>query len=257
MKNILKQILKYYLKFMTQIVLLLRRPTVIAIAGDTNKTFVKNEIKKVLKERGYNVRANPKNFNTEIGLPLAILYLPSGYNYYTKWLPTIYKAPLAIFQKNFPDYLVLELGSSDAGDMKYLLSIVKPKVSIITDITRKYLHGFSDMNELVGEYRLLAQKTNKQGLLILNNDNTRIRSLAEDVDVRKVLIGFKERSNPQIINIKREEQGEVATIKHNEKEKTYNLDRFGQHHVYALTAGLVINNYFQYDENKKKEESKK
>lgn len=251
MKKILKQILKYYLKIITKIVLLLHRPTIIAIAGDTNKTFVKEEVKKILKERGLSVRANPKNFNTEIGLPLAILYLSSGYNYYRKWLPTILKAPLVIFQKNFPKYLVLELGSSGSGDMKYLLSIIKPRVSIVTDITRKYLHGFQDMNELVDEYKLLAQKTDKKGLLILNNDNTRIRELSKDINTPKSFIGFEEGSNPQIKDIKRGEQGENIVIKHdNGEEKEYNLERFGQHHAYALAIALVVNNYFQYDKGK-------
>jgi UDP-N-acetylmuramyl pentapeptide synthase len=253
MKMILKPILKYYLKLITKIVLFIHRPTIIAIAGATNKTFTKNRIKKTLEEKGINVRANPNNFNTEIGLPLAILYLPSGYNYYSKWLPVILKAPLAIFQTNFPQYLVLELGTSDAGDMKYLLSIVSPKITVITDITRKYLEGFTDMDQLVGEYRMLARKTHPQGLLVLNNDNVRIRSLVENIDTKKIFFGFQEGSNPRILDIKREKEGEVVNIKYDQEETSHNTGRFGHHHAYALMAGLIINKHLSHVENKKEE----
>ncbi len=257
MKKILKQILKYYLKLITKIVLFIHRPTIIAIAGATNKTFVKNRVKQTLQKNGFNVQANPKNFNTEIGLPLAILYLSSGYNYYRKWLPIIFKAPLTIFQTNFPKYLVLELGVSNIGDMNYLLTIIKPKVTIITDITSKYLEGFNDMDQLVGEYQILAKKTNSRGILILNNDNSRVKTLSDNASAQKIFFGFQSNSDPRVVNVKRGGRGEIATTIHDGKQETYTLDRFGGHHVYALMVSLIINKYFPYEENKKKKFSKK
>ena len=50
MKIIFKIILQYYLKYITKLVLAIHRPTIIAIAGSTNKTFVKDEINRVLGE---------------------------------------------------------------------------------------------------------------------------------------------------------------------------------------------------------------
>jgi UDP-N-acetylmuramyl pentapeptide synthase len=102
MKTFFKYLLKYYLKIITKLVLFIKKPVIIGIAGNTNKTFAKNYIVQELKRSGLSVRANPKNFNTEIGLPLAILDLPSGYNYYKKWLPIILEAPMAIFRKKIP-----------------------------------------------------------------------------------------------------------------------------------------------------------
>ena len=92
MKKILKIFLKLYLKILTKIALCIHRPLVIAVAGSINKPFVKMAIKDVLTEAGFKCRANPKNFNTEIGLPLAILYLESGYNSYRKWAEIVVKA---------------------------------------------------------------------------------------------------------------------------------------------------------------------
>jgi UDP-N-acetylmuramyl pentapeptide synthase len=78
MKSFFKQLLKYYLKYITKLVLFIHKPVIIAVAGSTNKTFVRDEIRNILEKKGFSVRANPRSFNTEIGLPLAILDLPSG-----------------------------------------------------------------------------------------------------------------------------------------------------------------------------------
>lgn len=242
MKKILKIFLKYYLKYITKLVLLVHRPIVIAVAGSTNKSFVKKEVKDLLKKEGLKVRANPKNFNTEIGLPLAILYLPSGYNEYKKWLPAIFKAPVKIFQKNFPSYLVLEMGTSDAGDMKHLLSLVKPQISIITNITQRYLEGYNDMNEMVKEFAELAAQTSN--LLILNNDNNRVRELSSRARAKIIKFGEKENSDYIIKNIEKTKKGQVFNLKNKQKERNIELKKFGKHHIYARAISFIIKDYF-------------
>lgn len=240
MKSFLKIFLKHYLRIITKVILFIHRPTVIAVSGSTNKNFVKKEIKSRLQKNNLNVRANPKNFNTEIGLPLAILNLPSGYNEYKKWIPAIVGAPFKVFQRNFPDFLVLSLGTSDEGDMKYLLSIVKPDISIITDITQRYREGFSDMNNLVKEYKILTKKTKKEGLLIINSDNYRVKSLGEKSKQRTIYFGFNDNADFQIIKAEKNKKGQTIKIKHKEKESTLNISKFGKHHAYAFVIGQIV-----------------
>ncbi|MEA3464282.1 MAG: Mur ligase family protein [Patescibacteria group bacterium] len=262
MKKVFKLLLKYYLKYITKFVLLIHRPTIIAIAGSTNKTFVKEEVCRVLRALEKNVRANPRSFNTEIGLPLAILYLPSGYNSYKNWLPIIFKSFLAIFQRDFPQYLVLELGVSEPGDMKYLLSIIKPRLAIITDITQRYLESFSDMDRLVGEYERLVKKVKKNGLVALNYDNIRIRNLAKVAKAPVEFFGLQNGAHWQAVKINSsailrgkgrsshynfseggEEQGQTIKVSHNNIVKKYKIKYFGKHHIYSLLIGLIIKNY--------------
>ncbi len=242
MKILFKKLLQYYLKYITKLVLILHRPTIIAIAGSTNKTFVKDEIGKVLKEQGTSVRLNPKSFNTEIGLPLAILKLPSGYNSYKNWLPIILKALKRLVQFDFPKYLVLELGISDPGDMKYLLSIIKPKIVVITDITQRYIEGFDDMDDLIDEYEYLVKKTKKNSTILLNYDNERIKNLAKISD-KYVYYGLKDGSLWQAVEIKKETRGLMTKVSHNDIVKEYIIHSFGEHHVYALLIGLIIKEY--------------
>ncbi|MDR3559389.1 MAG: Mur ligase family protein [Candidatus Pacebacteria bacterium] len=239
MKSFFKIILQYYLKYITKLVLFIHQPIVIAVAGSTNKTFARDEIKKILLASGKSVRANPRNFNTEIGLPLAILNIRSGYNSYRDWLPVIAAAFAAIFQKNFPEYLVLELGVSRRGDMKYLLSIVNPKISVITDITQRYLEAFSDMDGLVGEYAYLVKNTKKDGVVILNYDNFRVRVLSEKAKARVEYFGKGAGAVWKISEITKTEKGQMIKVEHQNKIQNYSSARFGEHHAYALTAALA------------------
>ena len=243
MKSILKQLLKYYLKFFTKLVLLIYRPVIIVVAGSINKPFVKDEIKKVLSKRGVRVRANPKNFNTEIGLPLAILDLPSGYNEYHGWLKAIKGAPGRLLVRDFPRYLILSLGTSEPGDMKYLLSIVKPTVAVITDISQRYLESFSDMDELVNEYVYLTQKLPASGLLVLNCDNPRTNSLADKARCPIVSFGLNDAADWRASGITKLPLGQKMLVTHQKESSRLSIDRFGVHHIYSCLAGLIIDNY--------------
>jgi UDP-N-acetylmuramoyl-tripeptide--D-alanyl-D-alanine ligase len=251
MKLIFKVILKYYLKYIAKLALLLYRPVIIVVAGSINKEFIKQEIVDILKKQGKNVRANHRNYNTEIGLPLAVLNLSSGYNSYKKWLPIILKAPLAVFQGKYPKYLVLELGVSKLGDMKHLLSIIKPKIAIISDITQRYLESFNNIDLLVGEYEYLARKLRKDNLTLLNNDNRKVEKLADLTKAKVKFFGFNN-NEYKILEINRGEQGQIIQIKQSGQIEKYKINRFGNHHAYALLAGLIIKKYITKEDYEKK-----
>ena len=257
MKLFLKVILKYYLKYLTKLALFIHRPLIIAVAGSTNKTFVKNAINEMLEGEGREARSNPKSFNTEIGLPLAILNLPSGYNSYKNWLPIILKAAKQIFTASFPKILVLELGASDRGDMKYLLSMISPPIAVITDITQRYIEGFGYMDELVKEYEYLAKKIKKTGLVVLNYDNTRIRSLAKEIRAKAVFFSLvnnnynlDDASLWQAAELKKEDNGQLVKVIHNNIISEHKINSFGEHHVYALLICLIIKDYVEKAEKK-------
>lgn len=253
MKILFKIILKYYLKYITKLVLLIHRPLIIGVTGSINVIFTKNEIKRQLTEANYEVRSNPKNFNTEIGLPLAILNLPSGYNSYKNWLPVIWRAFKSIFELKFPKILVLGLGVAGPGDMKYLMSLARPKIAVITDITQRYIESFDDMDELVGEYKFFVKSIKKDSSLILNYDNIKVRKLAEfkndkssallKAPDKTIFFGLSE-TGPK--NYWRAEvmgktlNGQTVRATNNGQTADYQIDRFGQHHVYALLVGLIV-----------------
>ncbi len=242
MKLIFKTILKYYLKFLVRLTVFVHRPKIIAIAGTENKTFIKNDILETLKNKGVSARGHKKSFNTEIGLPLAILNLPSGYNFYKKWLPIIFKAPGVLFSK-FPKYLVLEFGVSDPGDMKYLLSLIRPQVVIVGEITQRYLDSFSGMDKVTDEYRYLVKSVPRNGIVIFNTDNKKIKELIKDARARKVLVGVGDGVDIKAEDIIKTATGQKFKIKKKGDEREVSIGKFGLHHVYSYLISEAINKY--------------
>jgi UDP-N-acetylmuramoyl-tripeptide--D-alanyl-D-alanine ligase len=242
MKQFLKSFLAFYLKILSKFVLFAHKPTIIAIAGSTNKTFTKDAIKKELLEMGSSVTANPKSFNTEIGLPLAILKLPSGYNSFRKWLPILYQSLFSIF-KSYTKYLVLELGISNKDDMKYLLGLVKPDIAVITDITQRYIDSFSDMDELVDEYAYLVEMMGKERMIVLNNDNNRIKLLIPRSKANIITFGTDSNSTYHCFDIYKLIHGQKFKVKINNRIIEYEIPYHGLHHIYSFLTALIINDY--------------
>lgn len=243
MKKVLKFFLKIYLKALSKIVLLIYRPTIIAIAGSLNKSFTKNQIENSLVAAGYQVRSSINNFNTEIGLPLAILDLPSGYNNYAEWLPILKQSTKSIFAKNFPKILILELGTSYPGDMEYLLSIIKPKIAVITDITKRYLDSFNSLDVMLNEYRILARSVETSGLLVFNSDNDIVRLNFDSTSGKVIRYGLKEDSDYRALNIKQTGDGQEFEICRQDNTNIKRTKYFGLHHIYSILAAEAIKDY--------------
>ena len=81
---------------------------VVGITGSTGKTSVKDVCRAILPIR---VHASPENFNTEIGLPLAVLEAPED-----------------------TEVLVLEMGMRGPGQIAELCAIAAPDVGVITNV---------------------------------------------------------------------------------------------------------------------------
>jgi UDP-N-acetylmuramoyl-tripeptide--D-alanyl-D-alanine ligase len=101
------------------------RARVVAITGSTGKTSTKDILAALLAPHLRTV-ASPANFNTEIGLPLAILAAPAD-----------------------TQALVLELAMRGAGQIAELTAIVEPEVGLIVNVGPVHL-------ELLGSLEAVA-----------------------------------------------------------------------------------------------------
>jgi len=81
---------------------------VVGITGSTGKTSVKDVFRAILPAE---VHASPENFNTEIGLPLAVLSAAAD-----------------------TDVLVLEMGMRGPGQIAELCAIAAPDVAVVTNV---------------------------------------------------------------------------------------------------------------------------
>ncbi len=101
------------------------RGKVVAITGSAGKTTTKEMAAFLLSKVG-KVCKTPKNFNSQVGVPLS----------------------LANFDKDC-DYWVVELGASQRGDVKRLVEVVKPHVRAITAIGEEHLETFGCLDDVV------------------------------------------------------------------------------------------------------------
>jgi UDP-N-acetylmuramoyl-tripeptide--D-alanyl-D-alanine ligase len=102
-----------------------RGAMVVAITGSTGKTSTKDILAKLLAER-LQVAASPENFNTEIGLPLALLSAPVQ-----------------------TELLVLEMAMRGPGQIAELTEIAEPEVGVIVNVGPAHL-------ELLGSLEAIA-----------------------------------------------------------------------------------------------------
>lgn len=239
MKKLLKFFVQHYLKLLAKIVLWRHRPMVVAISGTTNKTFIKDLI---LKEVGDNmeVRGNPRSFNTEIGLPLAVLFLPSGYSSLFKWVDVLFEGTMiSLFSRNFPKVLVLEMGVDCKGDMNYLLTIIKPTIAIVTNVDRNFANNGTSINDIVEEMRNLIKSVKKDGVVLLNGDDNRVRALKNDSKAKVTVWGASEDCDAKISNIKNTENGQAFVLKSEGVKEDIEIKKFGYHNISAIVAAKI------------------
>ena len=66
-------------------------PEIIGITGSVGKTSAKEAVRAVLSG-SHPLMASPRNMNTEIGMPLAVLGLPGGGKSKWRWFNILIKA---------------------------------------------------------------------------------------------------------------------------------------------------------------------
>jgi len=101
------------------------RATVIGIAGSNGKTTTKEVVASVLAVRGRTF-ATPGNENSQVGTPMAILAAPPD-----------------------TEFLVLELGTSAAGELGRLASFARPDLAIVTAAFAEHLEFLGSLDGVI------------------------------------------------------------------------------------------------------------
>jgi UDP-N-acetylmuramoyl-tripeptide--D-alanyl-D-alanine ligase len=129
---------------------------VIGVTGSVGKTSTKQLIAALLAPHR-RVVANPANFNTEIGLPLAVLAAPEG-----------------------TEVLVLEMGMRGFGQIDELARIAEPDVGVITLIGPVHLELVGD---LAGVARAKGELLAHVGVAIVPAGEAALEPYLREVDV--------------------------------------------------------------------------
>ena len=187
---------KTYLKIIEKILAVLARatikkynPKVVGITGSVGKTSAKDAVAHVLKTE-YRVRKSKGNYNNELGVPLTILDLqtttsPMG------WFLNFLKALLSLVVRiKYPEVLVLEMAADKPGDIKYLKTIVKPHISIITNIGPSHLEFYESVGDIAKEKGELLTDLSLSDFAVLNIDNKLVKAMTSFTKANIMTFGF-------------------------------------------------------------------
>lgn len=141
---------------------------VIGVTGSVGKSTAKEVIAEVLGRR-YRTLKSPGNLNNEIGLPLTMLRLGSGY-----------------------ERAVLEMGFYVPGDIAFLCDIALPQVGVVTNIGTVHAERAGSQEAIArGKAELVqALPPAPEGVAILNYDDPWVRPMAAQTQARVFYYGL-------------------------------------------------------------------
>lgn len=234
------------LAFLTHLTLQRRRPTVVGITGSVGKTSTREAVFTVLSTR-YRARQSQKNYNTEIGAPLAVLGIPHYGRNPFGWIWGLTKSAfrLLVSDRGYPEVLVLELGADRPGDIAYLSTLVRPNVGVITAIGEVPVHieFFSGPAALAKEKGELVAALPQDGSAVLNADDPRAMEMRPRARARVLTFGFAGGADVRISNyelIAGEWNGIRFDLEHSNQRAAVRIkNAFGRQQAAAAAAATA------------------
>lgn len=120
---------------------------VVGITGSNGKTTVKEMVSSICRECG-SVTATTSNNNNTIGVPLTLL---------------------AASMRD--EFVIVEMGTSETGEIAYLSNIVEPDVSVITNVSESHLAGIGSRQDVFAEKSAIISATRGDGTVVVNMDD--------------------------------------------------------------------------------------
>jgi UDP-N-acetylmuramoyl-tripeptide--D-alanyl-D-alanine ligase len=266
MKSQLLKALELSLKRLSQLTIWRYRPGVVGVTGNVGKTSTKLAISAVLGS-GRKVRWSQGNFNSEFGLPLTILgnwgpdelfivsrKQPAGERSFAKaifWLKVLGKSlyRLAAYRpSDYPEILVLEYGADKPGDIKHLVSLARPNVSVITAIGEIPVHVefYNGPEDVAREKARLIECLPSSGYAILNRDDERVMGLKDRTRAHLMTFGFSKDADMKIVNFENRIEndhpvGIAFKLQYGGHSVPVKVDNaFGKSQAYAAAAAACV-----------------
>lgn len=189
---------------------------IIAITGSTGKTTTRELLSSVLSENG-KVLHSERNFNTLWGN--------------------------AELLDDYTDekYIVLEFGMDKAGEIKAQCEAIMPDAGIILNI------GFVHAGPLGGIERIFEEKSNlakslnrENGILALNIDDERLRTIIPDFRGRLITFGEDKEAEIRILESSISDKGTDIKTEFNGNVYEFVLGVFGKGYAYNACAAFCI-----------------
>lgn len=142
------------------------RAEVVGITGSVGKTTVREVTYQLLSEH-FPTHQSPRNFNGDIGLPIALLGIGAE-----------------------DEWAVIEIGPYSQEEMELLVSSARADVGIVTNVGPTHLERFGTFEDTERIKGLLPASLPSGGLAVLNGDDERVRRMSLRTRAHVVSFGF-------------------------------------------------------------------
>ena len=199
----------------------------IAITGSAGKTSTKEMLKIALEEHG-NTFAGFGNYNNDLGVPVCMASIPKN-----------------------SDYVILEAGMNQPGEINYLSKLIHPDISIVTNVEPVHLWSFENVAAIAKEKASIVDGLVDGGVAIINNQSKEFDALLEYLEqrhVKKITVGPK--SDCSILNYQVAEDGAMIEAKIFDQHIRYKLGFTSPQQISNSLFPLVLSAYLGLDVQK-------
>ena len=215
------------LKFLTESSEIFRKnisTKIIAITGSSGKTTLKELLGSALKKIS-KASISPKSYNNKYGVPISLFNLNQN-----------------------DHYGVLELGMDKRGEIDYLSKIVKPDISVITNINYAHAKNFKNLKQIALAKAEIIHNTKNNGFIILNADDN-FFSLHKRIAIKKKIkiLSFSVKnkdSSIKLISIQKVGKKFKLNIKINNLRAYFLISNDFQTNISNTLAALAVMSIF-------------
>lgn len=179
---------------------------IIAITGSIGKTTSKEYLFTLLRKH-FSVFHTPKNYNSQVGLPISLLNAPSDCQIY-----------------------IVEMGMSEKKNIEQLVRIAPPTIAWITQISHSHFSNFSSLEEIAREKAEIFSSPRLQYRII--NEHISHYNCMQPLDKNTIICG------KDIELIPKDNSFQIRYYQ--ELSQSFSLQTCGKHLLDNLLGAIVI-----------------
>jgi len=192
---------------------------VIGITGTNGKTTSKQILSSLLSQI-HKTHKTDGNKNNHIGVPFSMLSMENQYK-----------------------SSVLEIGTSQVGEIKNLTNLVKPNVAAITNVSSGHLQGLRDTDSIADEKGDILEFYDSKGIAVLPRDSSYFKFWCSKTNGKKVVsFGIHEDSDFKVMNPSIDIENNLTSFQlmHEGLIEECSINGVGIHNTLNAAMGLAI-----------------
>jgi len=192
---------------------------VIGITGTNGKTTSKQILSSLLSQI-HKTHKTDGNKNNQIGVPFSMLNM-----------------------ENLYESSVIEIGTSQVGEIKNLTNLVKPNVAAITNVSSGHLQGLRDTDSIAEEKGDILKFYDSKGIAVLPRDSSYFKFWCSKTNGKKVVsFGIHEDSDFKVMNPSIDIENNLTSFQlmHDGLIEECSINGVGIHNTLNAAMGLAI-----------------